>query len=78
MSQENVEVVKRMLDAFDAGDFELARALTAERLSTRDSANYNWAQRSRALRGLGHGQAAIAASAQAEINRMRFAAALAS
>ena len=74
------DAVQRTLleSTLQSGDFESARALTAERLSLRDCANYNWAQRSRALRGLGQSQAADVADVRAEENRLRFAAALAS
>ena len=36
-----------------AGRYELARALTAERLGVRETSVYGWTQRARALRGLG-------------------------
>ena len=39
--------------ALRSGRFELARALTAERLGVRESSVYGWTQRARALRGLG-------------------------
>ena len=39
--------------ALRCGRFELARALTAERLGVRERSVYSWTQRARALRGLG-------------------------
>ena len=62
--------------AIRAGEFDLARALTAERLNVRDCAYYNWVQRSRALRGLGLGDAADEAVLRGEEYRRRFAAVL--
>lgn len=62
--------------ALRAGEDELARALTAERISVRDSSNYNWRQRARALHATGDEAAATAAEARADRNRDRFAGAL--
>ena len=39
--------------ALAVGRYELARALTAERLGVRETSVYGWTQRARALRGLG-------------------------
>ncbi len=64
--------------AIRADEFDLARALTAERLNVRDCAYYNWVQRSRVLRGLGLNDAADGAAVHSEENRRRFAAVLTS
>ena len=48
--------------ALRSSQYELARALTSERLGVRESSVYGWKQRARALRGLG----ATAAAAEAE------------
>jgi hypothetical protein len=61
--------------ALRSGRYELARALTAERLGVRESSVYGWTQRSRALRGLGDTAGAVAASANAEAYRARFSTA---
>ena len=58
-----------------AGRYELARALTAERLGVRETSVYGWTQRARALRGLGDEEAAVAATAEAARHRARFAVA---
>ncbi len=63
--------------AFRAGERDLARALTAERLSTRNASNYNWLQRSRALRASGDEAGSADAAATAEEHRGQFAAAFA-
>ena len=60
--------------ALRAGRYELARALTAERLGVRETSVYGWTQRARALRGLGDESAATAATAEAARHRARFAA----
>ena len=60
--------------ALRAGRYELARALTAERLGVRESSVYGWTQRARALRGLGDETAAADADANAAAHRARFAA----
>jgi tetratricopeptide (TPR) repeat protein len=59
--------------ALRAGRFELARSLTAERLGTRDTSVYGWAQRARALRGRGRADAAAAADEQSSRHQARFA-----
>ena len=56
-----------------AGRYELARALTAERLVVRETSVYGWSQRARALRGLGDVGRATAADAAAARHRARFA-----
>ncbi len=55
--------------ALRSGRFELARALTAERLGVRDTSVYSWTQRARALRGLGETTAAAAADEAARSHR---------
>jgi hypothetical protein len=60
--------------ALRAGRYELARALSAERLGVRETSVYGWTQRARALRGLGDVPGAVAADAQAAGHRARFAA----
>ncbi|MET0145402.1 MAG: tetratricopeptide repeat protein [Ilumatobacteraceae bacterium] len=60
--------------ALRAGRFELARALSAERLGIRESSVYGWTQRARALRGLGDEVAASAADTVAATNRERLRA----
>jgi hypothetical protein len=62
--------------ALRAGELDLARALTAERLNVRGHANYNWAKRAEALRALGDQAAATAAATEADQHRQRYAAAL--
>jgi hypothetical protein len=64
--------------ALRAGRFELARALTAERLGVRESSVYGWTQRARALRGLGKDAAAAQATQRAAAHQARFAAAVTS
>jgi hypothetical protein len=44
-----------------AGRYEQARSLTAERLAVRETSTYSWAQRARALAGLGDAAGAAAA-----------------
>ncbi len=51
--------------ALRAGRYELARALTSERLGVRESSVYGWSQRARALRGLGDSAAAETADQRA-------------
>ncbi len=53
--------------ALRSGRFELARALTAERLGVRETSVYGWTQRARALHGLGD----ITGSASARRARRR-------
>jgi len=60
--------------ALRAGRFDLARALTAERLGVRETSVYGWTQRARALRGLGDESGAATAYQQAAAHRARFAA----
>lgn len=62
--------------ALRAGEHDLARGLSAERLNLRSTANYNWLQRARVLRAAGDVAGATAADAEAEHHRGRFAAAL--
>ena len=59
--------------ALRAGRYELARALTAERLGVRESSVYGWTQRARALRGLGDAEGAAAAARAAATHQARFA-----
>lgn len=54
---------------------ELARALTAERVSARPDASYNWLQRGRALQLAGDATGATTAQQRATANQTRFAAA---
>jgi hypothetical protein len=61
--------------ALRAGCFDMARALTAERLGQRDTSVYGWAQRARALRGLGRDAEAEDAETRSAGHRARFAAA---
>ena len=61
--------------ALRAGRYELARALTAERLGVRETSVYGWTQRARALRGLGDLTGAATADATAAAHRTRFATA---
>jgi tetratricopeptide (TPR) repeat protein len=58
--------------ALRGGRYELAAALTAERLGVREDSTYSWAQRSRALRGLGDDDGAGAATANAQRIGERF------
>jgi hypothetical protein len=53
-----------------------ARALTAERLSVRETSVYGWRQRGRALRSAGDDAGARAADEQAQAHQSRFALAL--
>ena len=57
------------------GRFDLARALTAERLGLRESSVYSWSQRARALRGLDEPAAAAMAEQRADEIRVRLVAA---
>ena len=59
--------------AIRAGRFELARALTSERLGVRNTSVYAWSQRSRALRGLGDTSGAADAELRAATYRKQFA-----
>ena len=52
--------------ALRSGQFELARALSAERLGMRERSPYNWTQRARSLHGLGDGVAASEAEDRAK------------
>jgi tetratricopeptide (TPR) repeat protein len=61
--------------ALRSGQYDLARALTAERLGLRESSVYGWSQRARALRGLGDDAAAAAAEQRAAQYQARFATA---
>lgn len=63
--------------ALRANRHELARSLTAERLSARGSGTYNWLQRARALQAIGDDAGADNATRQADQYRRSFAAALA-
>jgi len=58
--------------ALRSGRYELARALTSERLGVRESNVYAWNQRARAMRGLGDSAAAADADRQAGEHRARF------
>jgi hypothetical protein len=62
--------------ALRSGRHDWARALTAERLSARETSVYGWMQRARALRTVGNAAGAADAAERAEANRSRFAAAL--
>jgi hypothetical protein len=59
--------------ALRSGRYELARALTAERLGVRESSVYSWTQRARALRGLDDSAGAARANEHAARYRTRFA-----
>ena len=61
--------------ALRSGRYELARALTSERLGLREASVYGWTQRARALAGLGDTAGAAAATERAAAHRARFAAA---
>jgi hypothetical protein len=61
--------------ALRGGRFELAKALTAERLGVRETSVYGWMQRARALRGLHDDAGAAAAETLADTHRQRFRAA---
>jgi hypothetical protein len=58
--------------ALRSGRYELAAALTAERLGVREHSTYSWAQRARALQGLGDVAGATAASSNVTDLRARF------
>ncbi|MDP9464908.1 MAG: tetratricopeptide repeat protein [Actinomycetota bacterium] len=58
--------------ALRSGRYELARALTSERLGVRESSVYSWSQRARALRGLGDNAAAATAEQRAAECRAGF------
>ena len=58
--------------ALRAGRYELARALTSDRLGLRESSVYSWNQRARVLQGLGDELAATAAEQRAAEYRHRF------
>ena len=58
--------------ALRAGRYEMARALTSERLGVRESSVYSWNQRARALRGLGDSVAAEIAQHRAAAYRAGF------
>jgi tetratricopeptide (TPR) repeat protein len=58
--------------ALRAGRYELARALTSERLGMRESSVYSWSQRARALNGLGQSEEAATAEQCAATSRDRF------
>ncbi|MDA3040556.1 MAG: hypothetical protein O3C27_13715 [Actinomycetota bacterium] len=60
-----------------AGDKDMARALSAERLSARPRSTCNWLQRARALRASGDDAGAAAAEAHSAEHRSQFAIALA-
>ncbi len=59
--------------ALRSGSYELARALTAERLGLRESSVYGWSQRARALHGLGDEAGAAVAEQRAAAYRTQFA-----
>jgi tetratricopeptide (TPR) repeat protein len=59
--------------ALRSGRYELARALTSERLGVRDTSVYSWNQRARALRGLGDTTGAADAEQRAVAYRDQFA-----
>lgn len=59
--------------ALRTGRYEMARALTSERLGVRESSLYNWSQRGRALRGLGDTTGAATAEQRATSYRTQFA-----
>jgi tetratricopeptide (TPR) repeat protein len=61
--------------ALRSGRYELARALTSERLGMRESSVYGWSQRARAMHGLGDVAAAADAERRAREHRTRFVAA---
>jgi tetratricopeptide (TPR) repeat protein len=58
--------------ALRSGKYELARALTSERLGVRESSVYGWSQRARALHGLSDDAAAEVAEQRAATFRSRF------
>jgi hypothetical protein len=59
--------------ALRSGRYELARALTSERLGVRGSSVYGWSQRARALRGLDDASGAADAEQRATTYRTQFA-----
>src|SRR6185295_10508111 len=59
--------------AIRSGRFDLARALTSERLGIRDTSVYAWSQRARVLRGLGDTSGAADAELRAATYRKQFA-----
>ena len=59
--------------ALRSGRFELARALTAERLGVRERSVYSWTQRARAMQGLGDADGAARARDRASRYRAQFA-----
>jgi hypothetical protein len=63
--------------ALRSGRDDWARALTAERLSLRETSVYGWMQRARALRAAGDSAATAEATERADAYRLRFAASLA-
>ncbi|MEP7112517.1 MAG: tetratricopeptide repeat protein, partial [Ilumatobacteraceae bacterium] len=74
------DVLQRTLleSALRSGQYELARALTSERLGMRESSVYGWTQRARALRGLSDAVAAATAEQRADTYRSQFCGAVAS
>ncbi len=58
--------------ALRSGRYELARALTSERLGVRESSVYGWSRRARAMNGLGDAAAAAHAERQATDHQARF------
>jgi hypothetical protein len=73
------DAVQRTLleSALRAGEHELARTLTVERLAVRDTSVYSWVQQARALAALGDAPGATAAERNAAGHRARFAAVVA-
>jgi hypothetical protein len=61
--------------ALRSDQLDLARALTAERLSVRDTSVYGWNQRARVERAFGNDGAATSAELAATANQARFSAA---
>jgi tetratricopeptide (TPR) repeat protein len=59
--------------ALRSGRYELARALSSERLAVRDTSVYGWTQRARALRGLDDLAGAADAEQRASTYQARFA-----
>ena len=55
-----------------SGRYNMARALTSERLAVRESSVYGWSQRARALRGLGDASGATDAENRATTSRTVF------
>jgi hypothetical protein len=64
--------------ALRAGELELARVLTAERLSLRETSVYGWDRRARLLRAMDDAARADEADANASRYQGRFAAAASS